>query len=105
MSDSLSPFTKPRAAPSLTAEDEHSLLDEGATSEFGPAETIADGDEDNDSAVLLPYQRFMMELRSVSTALAPKSLLRSSSLFCSVFESSSGESRVVGRLVGQDEKS
>ena len=55
MSDSLSRFTQPRAARSLTAEDEDSLLDEGPTSEFDPAETIADGDEDDDSAEL-PYE-------------------------------------------------
>ena len=40
------------AATSLTTEDEDSLLDEGPTSEFDPAETIANGDEDDDSAEL-----------------------------------------------------
>ena len=52
MSDSLSRFTQPRAATSLTAEDEETLLDEGPSSEFDPAATIADGDEDDDSAAL-----------------------------------------------------
>ena len=50
MSDSLSRFTQPSAAKSLTVENEDSLLDGGPTSEFDSAEIIAGDDEDEDSA-------------------------------------------------------